>query len=65
MDFLLSSALVKYEIIFLIGNLIYLVFHFLHSLVGYYCRFRNFLRPAKIEPIIDVEKTVLSEEALT
>lgn len=43
MDILFSNAFVKYEIAFLGINLIYIVFHILHSLVHTYLRLRNFL----------------------
>lgn len=47
MDFLLSAALVKYEIGFLILNLVYIVFHTGHSIVTYYVRLREWMHPSR------------------
>lgn len=43
MDFFFSSVFTKYEIAFLGINLLYIVFHTIHSLVHSYLRLQNFL----------------------
>lgn len=62
MDIFLSSAFAKYEIAFLGLNLIYIVFHLLHSLFHSYLKFRNFLgKSKKISPLPE-EQTKISGE---
>lgn len=61
MDFLLSSALLKYEILFLLLNLAYIVFHMMYETTSFIIRIRNIIMPSKIN-IADSIKEMAKEE---
>ncbi|HBA45061.1 TPA: hypothetical protein DEG21_05150 [Patescibacteria group bacterium] len=54
MDFLLSSALLKYEILFLLLNLVYIVFHMMYETTNFLIRIRNIVSPKRI----NIEDTI-------
>lgn len=65
MDIFFSNIFIKYEIAFVGINLIYIVFHILHSTFHTYLKFRNFLGKKKtVEKIIEEQmERALTEEA--
>lgn len=65
MDIFFSNIFIKYEIAFVGINLIYIVFHILHSIFHTYLKLRNFLGKKKtVEKIIEEQmERALAEES--
>ncbi len=66
MDIFSSSTFVKYEIIFLGINLMYILFHILHSLFLWYLKIRNFFWKKKsAESIIEEQEAREKEKQIS
>jgi hypothetical protein len=48
MDFLLSSSFLRFEIYFLIINVIYIFFHFFFEIFSLFSRIKNIIKPKRI-----------------
>ena len=51
MDFFLSSSVIKYEIIFLLLNLAYIVLHLLYEAISFLLRIIKIVKPKKLSPL--------------